>query len=208
MSASYSLNPDKFLFRDLHPSILIGMASDRYVGWIGQIYSGDRYTNRITERKHTVGGKSFTEKVLPVDSIQEYFEHFPVLEIDYTFYRLLLDNHGRPTQNYLVLTEYKRYMKDKDLVILKVPQVICARKLRRSGTLVENGDYLNPGVFTKQFYEPAIEILGSNIGGLIFEQEYHPKNDACCSGSDQANHLNRKFISRKIGAMGDLGLQI
>jgi hypothetical protein len=24
------------------------------------------------------------------------------------------------------------------------------------------------------------------------------------SGSDQANHLNRKFISRKIGAMGDL----
>lgn len=165
------------MLRGLHLIIFIGMASDRYAGWIGQIYSQDRYVNRITEQKHTVGGKSFTEKVLPVDSAQEYFEHFPVLEIDYTFYRLLHDNQRRPTQNYHVLTEYKRYMKEKDLFILKVPQVICARKLRRSGTLVENGDYLNTGVFTKQFYEPAIEILGSNIEGFIFEQEYHTKND-------------------------------
>jgi hypothetical protein len=68
-------------------------------------------------------------------------------------------------------------MKEEDTVILKVPQVICARKLRRSGKLLENEDYFNPKVFTKQFYEPAIRILGSNIGGFIFEQEYHPKND-------------------------------
>jgi hypothetical protein len=68
-------------------------------------------------------------------------------------------------------------MKDKDLVVLKVPQVICAKKLRRSGTLVENGDYLNPEVFTNQFYKPAIEILSSNIEGFIFEQEYHTKDD-------------------------------
>jgi uncharacterized protein YecE (DUF72 family) len=112
-----------------------------------------------------------------VDSIQEYFEHFPILEIDYTFYRLLLDENGSPTQNYRVLSEYKRYLKEEDTVILKVPQVICARKLRRSGKLVKNEDYFNPTVFTKQFYEPAIRILGSNIGGFIFEQEYHPKND-------------------------------
>jgi uncharacterized protein YecE (DUF72 family) len=33
-------------------------------------------------------GKTFIEEVLPVDSVQEYFEHFPVLEIDFTFYRV------------------------------------------------------------------------------------------------------------------------
>jgi uncharacterized protein YecE (DUF72 family) len=167
----------QFGSRNLHPNILIGTASDRYGGWLGQIYSPDRYTNRMTERKHTVGGKSFTEKVLPVDSVREYFEHFPVLEIDYTFYRLLLNEKGKPTQNYHVLSEYKSYMKEEDSVILKVPQVICARKLRRSGKLIENEDYLNPEVFTKQFYKPAIEILGPNLKGFIFEQEYHPKND-------------------------------
>jgi len=29
-----------------------------------------------------------------------------------------------------------------------------------------------------------------------------------CTGSDQADHLNRKSVSGKIGAIGDLGLQI
>ena len=169
MSASPKSNPHEFLFRELHPKILIGMASDRYAGWIGQIYSPDKYTGRILERKHTVGGRSFTEKVLPIESVQEYFEHFPILEIDYTFYRLLLDENGSPTQNYRVLSEYKRYLKEGESVILKVPQVICAKKLRRSGKLVENEAYLNPKVFTKQFYEPAIRILGSNIGGFTFE---------------------------------------
>ena len=168
---------DKFQFRGFQPNIFIGMASDRYAGWVGQIYSPDRYANRITERKHTVGGKTFTERVLPVESVQEYFEHFPILEIDYTFYRLLLDEKGRSTQNDHVLSEYKRYMKDGDLVILKVPQVICARKLRRGSKLVMNEDFLNPELFTDQFYEPAIEILGSNLGGFIFEQEYHIKNE-------------------------------
>ena len=32
----------EFRFRHLHPNILIGTASDRYAGWIGQIYSKKR----------------------------------------------------------------------------------------------------------------------------------------------------------------------
>jgi hypothetical protein len=42
---------------------------------------------------------------------------------------------------------------------------------------VENEVYLNPEIFIKQFYQPAVEILGSCLNGFIFEQEYHPKND-------------------------------
>ena len=54
----------------------------------------------MTHRTHKVGEKSFTEEVLPVESVEEYFEHFSILEIDYTFYGLLLDKGGKPTPNY------------------------------------------------------------------------------------------------------------
>jgi hypothetical protein len=76
----------RYRFRELHPNISIGMASDRYAGWIGQVYSGERYEKEIKRRTHKIGDKSFTEEVLPVESVEEYFEHFPVLEIDFTFY--------------------------------------------------------------------------------------------------------------------------
>ena len=177
MATPEGLDLQKFKFRGIHPQIRIGMASDRYSGWIGQIYSEGRYPKGITQRTHKVGDKTFVEKVLPVESVQEYFEHFPILEIDYTFYRLLLDEKGKPTQNYHVLRSYRDYMTEKDSVILKVPQVITARRLRRGGVFVENETYLNPKIFTEQFYKPAVEILGSTLGGFIFEQEYHPKKD-------------------------------
>ena len=153
------------------------MASDRYAGWIGQVYTEGRYTQGITRRTHKVGDKTFVEKVLPVESVQEYFEHFPVLEIDFTFYRLLLDEGGKPTQNYHVLRSYRSYMTDKDSVVLKVPQVITARKLRRGSASVENETYLNPRIFTEQFYKPANDLLGANLAGFAFEQEYHLKKD-------------------------------
>ncbi len=139
-----------FVFRDLPRNILIGTASDRYAGWVGQIYSEGGYEKGITRRSHKVGDKTYNEETLPVESVTEYFQHFPLLEIDYTFYRLLL---------------------------LKVPQVVIARKLRGGSVFVENENYLNPDIFTKQFYQPAIEILGPCLNGIIFEQEYHPKND-------------------------------
>jgi uncharacterized protein YecE (DUF72 family) len=166
-----------FRFRDFYPHVLIGMASDRYAGWIGQVYTEGRYTQGITQRTHKVGDKTFVEKVLPVESVQEYFEHFPILEIDFTFYRLLLDEGGKPTQNYHVLRSYRGYMTEKDSVILKVPQVITARRLRRGGASVDNETYLNPRIFTEQFYKPANEILQSNLAGFAFEQEYHLKKD-------------------------------
>src|SRR3989339_104018 len=102
---------ENFIFRSLHPQIFIGTASDRYAGWLGQIYSHDNYAGRLTKRTKIIGGKTFVEEVLPVDSVEEYFEHFSVLEIDFTFYRLLLDQDGRPTQNYQVLKTYSQHLK-------------------------------------------------------------------------------------------------
>ncbi len=168
---------EAFQFRDLHPNVFMGTASDRYAGWIGQIYSEDRYTGRITRRTKKVGGKAFVEEVLPVESVEEYFQHFRVLELDFTFYRPLMDKDGTPTQNFHVLRNYRRHLKKDDKLILKVPQVIFARKLRRGKAYIENELYLNPDVFIRQFYEPARELLDTYLGGLIFEQEYQRKQD-------------------------------
>ena len=89
-------DPDRYRFRGLHPGVYLGTASDRYAGWIGQIYSEESYTRRIAHRPKKVGGRTFKEAVLPVDSVTEYFEHFRVLEIDYTFYSLSWTGTGRP----------------------------------------------------------------------------------------------------------------
>jgi uncharacterized protein YecE (DUF72 family) len=177
MTASLKTNPQTFHFRNLHPQILIGTASDRYAGWIGQIYSQDRYEGRITKRNKIIGTNTFTEEVLPVDSVEEYFSHFQVLEIDFTFYRPLLDQNGQPTQNYQVLKTYSRHLKEDDRILLKVPQMITAQKIRKGDQHIKNEAYLNPKIFNEQFYRPAVDLLGPNLTGFIFEQEYQRKED-------------------------------
>ena len=174
MTQSQSQAIENFNFRDLHPNIYLGTASDRYAGWIGQIYTEEKYANRTTKRKNTVGGKSFQEEVLPVDSVEEYFEHFRVLELDFTFYRPLLDKDGQPTQNFHVLRKYRDHLAEENSLVLKVPQIVFAQKLRRSGKYIQNPDYLNPDIFTRQFYEPAVDLLGDHLSGFIFEQQGAP----------------------------------
>lgn len=170
-------NPETFHFRGLHPLVSIGTASDRYAGWLGQIYTAERYTGQITHRSHAVGGKAFVEEVLPVESVEEYFDHFRVLELDFTFYRFLLEEDGRPTPNYHVLRKYRQHMGEDDALILKVPQAIFARKLLRGGGFIVNEAYLNPDIFWRCFFEPAQELLGPTLHGFIFEQEYQRQKE-------------------------------
>lgn len=182
----------QFQFRDLGPNILLGTARDRYAGWIGQIYTKERYEGRISRRIKKIGGKSFVEKTLPVESVEEYYEHFPVLEIDYTFYSPLLTEDGKPTQTFYTLKKYRQYMRQNDRVVLKVPRAISAQKIYLGGKYVENKTYLNTEFFRKRFYEPAIEILGSILSGMIFEQEYQRKQDRV-PVKIMAEDLNRFF---------------
>ena len=124
---------DNFMFRDIHPTIKTGTASDRYVGWIGQIYTGGKY--KLSTRTQKVK-KSFKEETLPVESVIEYFQHFSVLEIDFTFYRPLLNKEQKPTSNYAIVQSYQKYLKNGDRLILKVPQAVFAQKFWQSGKQV------------------------------------------------------------------------
>jgi uncharacterized protein YecE (DUF72 family) len=192
MSVREEKDSEMFHFRHIHPNVFIGTASDRYAGWVGQIYSEARFGKAVSARPKTIKGKLFEERVLPVESVEEYFQHFSVLELDFTFYSLLLDKELRPTQNYHVLRTYGKYLNKDDHLILKVPQVIFAQKLWRGGKFIENPDYLNPEIFTRHFYGPAVDLLGSAISGFIFEQEYQPKKDR--STSDEYAAALRKFL--------------
>ncbi|MBW1779796.1 MAG: DUF72 domain-containing protein [Deltaproteobacteria bacterium] len=166
-----------FRFRDLQPKVVIGTASDRYAGWIGQIYNEESYKGRLSRRSKKLGGKTFVEAVLPVVSVQEYFRHFGILELDFTFYDLLRDKKGEPTRTFHLLHTYSQHLHPGDRLILKAPQVIFARNVYRRGNYVENEHYLDPKTFIKQFYEPAVELSGPWLDAIVFEQEYQRKRD-------------------------------
>lgn len=169
------LDLETFRFRGLHPRIFLGTASDRYAGWLGQIYDPERFAHRATRRTKTLGGRKFVEEVLPVECVGEYFEHFPVLELDYTFYGPLLDPAGKPTGTYRTLRAYREHLPEGARLLLKAPQAVTAHVLRRGGAFVPNPEYLNPELFAHRFLRPAAELLGPALAGVILEQEYRRK---------------------------------
>lgn len=170
-----------FFFRRIHPRISLATASDRYKGWLGQIYTEELYKDRITGRAKKVGKNTFREQVLPVDSVREYFQHFRALEIDYTFYAPLVENRS-PTTCYDTLMQYARHLGPEDQVFLKAPQMFFAQKLRRGNGYVPNQNYLDSEAFTRQFHEPASKLLGSHLKGIIFEQEYQRQSERIPAG--------------------------
>ena len=179
---------EAYRFHDVHPSVYFGTASDRYGGWIGQIYPEDVYASAVSTRSRKMRGKSFEERRVPIASVKDYFKHFAVLEIDFTFYRPLLDDNGDPTPAYFTLNKYAEHAPEGARFLLKAPQIYCARQLRRSSngrpTFVENKTFLNAPACLEQFCKPARHVLGEMLKGVIFQQEYQRVAD---SPSDHEN---------------------
>lgn len=179
------MNSD-FNFKDVHPKVRFGTASDRYAGWIGQIYTG---TYKVSRRKKKVGEEKVTEETVEVKCVREFFDHFGFLEIDYTFYDTLLDDQGKPTRTLHTLGSYLGFMPKDAKVTLKVPQKVTAYKSwvwvseQKKRVFQENPRFHDPEVFTERFYKPATELLGNRLSGFIFEYEYQRK-DSCPPPAD------------------------
>lgn len=167
---------EKYDFRHVHPCLRFGTTSDRYAGWIGQIYPENTY--KINSRSRKLGGKSYREETVPVTSVADYFEHFGCLEIDFTFYRTLLNREGEPTNNYFVLRRYAEHSPDSARFFLKAPQAYAARRIRTTQSYEENDSYLHFDGFIERFLKPCRDILGNRLAGVIFEQEYQRKSDS------------------------------
>jgi uncharacterized protein YecE (DUF72 family) len=171
----------QFRLREIHPNLHLGTASDRYGGWVGQIYP-EIYRSSIEFRPTRAKGEKVIEQIIPVESVRHYFERFDVLEIDFTFYRPLRDNKGDEQSTLKLLREYAEHAPEDALFLLKAPQTFFARKLRRSKegsvSYVDNPDFLNAGACLKQFLEPAVETLQGRLLGVIFEQGYQRAQEA------------------------------
>lgn len=194
MPTAGSSNLETFHFRQLHPLVFMGTASDRYAGWTGQIYSSDRYFGRTTHRSKKMGEKNFIEEILPVESVEEYFQHFRTLELDFTFYNPLLGESGAHTTSFHALRTYREHLKKEDRLLLKAPQIFFARKIRKGNAYLANEEYLNVRGFMERFYGPARELLDPWLEGIIFEQEYQRKDERV-SVKDLAGALERFFSS-------------
>ena len=163
-------------FRSVHPLLGFGTASDRYAAWIGQVYPEERWAPEVKTRTKRLGGKSFEERLLPVASVGDYFEHFTVLELDFTFYRPLIEKDGSEGPSLRNLRLYAEHAPDHARFLLKAPQAFAARIVRQGSkgnvSFEENPDYLDAAGYRERFLEPAREALGSRLAGVIFEQEY------------------------------------
>jgi uncharacterized protein YecE (DUF72 family) len=178
-----------YAFQGVHPRLRFGTASDRYAGWIGQVYPEARWHDKVQTRKKKLGGETFEEHQLPILSVQDYFRHFSVLELDFTFYRPLLEEDGRPGSNHFVLQEYAECAPPEARFLLKAPQAFSARILRQGRGYAENPEYLDARGYADRFVEPAVALLGDRLAGVLFEQEYSrvsesPEPEAFAAGLD------------------------
>ena len=168
-------------FRTVHPQLRFGTASDRYAGWIGQVYPA-AMESEVTTRRRKLGSASFEERLVPVSSAADYFRHFAVLELDFTYYRPLLDVDGTRTSSLNSIERYLEWVPDDATFLLKVPRMFFSRWLRTSTGgkpgHVANGDYLAVDAYLRMFHEPATRTLGTRLGGIVFEQEYQRKGDS------------------------------
>ena len=72
--ADRRMQAGSFDFRRIHPHLQFGTASDRYAGWIGQIYPRS-FEAEIKTRRKKLADQVFEERTLPVSSVKHYFEH-------------------------------------------------------------------------------------------------------------------------------------
>lgn len=134
--------------------IFIGTSSWKYDGWLGQIYTRERYLSR---------GK-FSQKAFEAECIKEFAETFPVVCGDFSFYQF-------PTPEF-----WKKLFTnapERLQFALKVPEEVTAevfprhpRYGPRAGRM--NESYLSVDAFRTMFLEP-LEPYRSRIACLIFE---------------------------------------
>jgi uncharacterized protein YecE (DUF72 family) len=134
--------------------VYVGTSSWKYEGWLGQIYTPERY-----EYRGKVARSRFER-----DCLVEYAEVFKTVCVDAAYYTF-------PSEQYLgrladqVPADFRFAFKVTDsITIKKFP------KLARFGELSgkPNGNYLNAELFAKAFLLPC-ESIRTKVGLLMFE---------------------------------------
>jgi uncharacterized protein YecE (DUF72 family) len=134
--------------------VYLGTSSWKYEGWMGQLYTAERYEYR---------GK-LAKTRFERDCLGEYAEVFKTVCVDAAYYTF-------PSQQYL---ERMADQAPEDFLFgFKVTDAVTIKKfpkLDRFGDLAgkPNESFLNADLFVKAFLHPC-EVVRSNVGLLMFE---------------------------------------
>jgi len=134
--------------------VFIGTSSWKYEGWLGQLYTPERYTHH----------GQFSKPVFNRTCLQEYAEIFKTVCVDSAYYRF-----PEPSDLQLLASQ----VPDDFLFAIKVTDQITIRRFPnlarlgpRAGQM--NPDFLNPDLFASKFIA-SCETIKPKVGLLIFE---------------------------------------
>lgn len=137
-----------------HEGIFIGTSSWKYAGWLGQIYTPDRYEVR---------GK-LSQKRFEDNCLSEYAEVFPIVCGDFSFYQFPAPQYWQ--RLFVSAPPQLRFA-------FKVPEEVTVRiwpRHERYGVRagLDNEAFLNTQLFRAGFAEPLLPYA-HRVAALIFE---------------------------------------
>lgn len=134
--------------------IYFGTSSWKYSGWLGSIYSPERYATR---------GK-FSKAKFEAECLAEYAETFPVVCGDFAFYQFPTDAYWAKLFSSTPETLTFAFKVPEEVTTPKWPT--HARYGLRGGSI--NQDFLNAELFTTHFTRPLAQYR-HRVNSLIFE---------------------------------------
>jgi uncharacterized protein YecE (DUF72 family) len=134
--------------------IYFGTSSWKYDGWVGSIYSGDRYATR---------GK-FSKAKFEENCLTEYAQTFPTVCGDLTFYQFPSEQYRAKLFDATPRHFIFGFKVPEDITVENWPR--HARYGKRAGPANEH--FLN-GEALEQFFTRRLKPYGSQVGPLIFE---------------------------------------
>lgn len=141
--------------------VWIGTSSWKYEGWLGSIYTPERYFTR---------GK-FSQAKFDDTCLAEYAETFPIVCGDFSFYQFPSEAYWRKLFGGSPAELQFAFKVPEDITVKKWPS--HARYGRRAG--LDNEHFLNSEMFTRLFYEP-LQLYGARAALYIFEFGTFPKS--------------------------------
>ena len=140
--------------------ILIGTSSWKYEGWLGSIYSEQRYLTR---------GR-FSKKRFEETCLAEYAETFPVVCGDFSFYQFPSPDYWEKLFGSAPATLHFAFKVPEEITVKSWP--VHARYGPRAG--LENQVFLNNQAFESSFAE-LLRPYRQRVAVLIFEFGTFPK---------------------------------
>jgi uncharacterized protein YecE (DUF72 family) len=147
--------------------ISFGTSSWKYEGWLGSIYSPERYSVR----------RRFSPRKFEAECLAEYAETFPAVCGDFSFYQFPSPDYWRQLFSGVPASLQFAFKVPEEITVAAWPR--HARYGARAGE--PNGSFLDVGLFERQF-AGALEPYQDRIATLIFEFGTIPRSVFATAG--------------------------